>query len=282
MIKLFNGLPLGSSTAIDRLDLFTGNGIAKTFLLTKKTGLRLATTVVAGASSWFRDSGTLTVSGDTFTTSTAPINTSVVIAPGLTRAQWRVYDEETIPGITNPNQDIIRLILADIDEIGVQSYAAAPDEDGLKVSVIDKDTDNGALPEWVAFAPENPDGSMGTFGAAGAAITFPDLVASSFLSAAASALDTEITVDDGSAFQEGTYITVGYGTANNEFVRITEITGNVLTVTGLEQDHDEDEPVLENGWPFYARIIVPAGITGGVSATLYDLGLDILMDVVSR
>lgn len=279
MIKLFNNMPLGSSNAVDRLDVYEGDGVNRIFQTLTKTVLRLANKVTAAALEWFRGTGTLTVDtgNNTFTTSTAPANGSVVLAPGITRVQWRVYTRAA----DGPISDTKRLVLADIEEIGVQAYRATDGETGLVVSVVDNDPENGALAQWITFAPELLDGTPGTFGAAGAPITLPEVSGESSLSADADFMDTSITVADGSQFQEGVIICVGYGTGTPDYVRVTDVTGNVLTITELGTSHSEDEPVFEVGWPFYAKCEVPED-TLDENASLIDLSIDVLMDIESR
>lgn len=282
MIKLYSAFPLGPATEIDLNDFFTGNGTATTFTLVNKTGTLLNDDVQVGATIDRQSTGTVTVSGNNFTLPAAPTTGTVVTAPGASALEFDAYDQATVAGVTNPLVKERTFIIADMDQIGLYKYLVPGGYSGIQLQFIDHDTSNGAAAGWYQLAPANADGTVGTYGAAGAALDVGAIQNSSTLTANSIALATSITVADGTQFTPGMIIAINYGNPSFEPTTIRSIAGNVLTVDALANAHSSTETVMHCGWWAYGKLIVPAGAAGGQTTVNWDVSLDVIVDQESR
>lgn len=261
MLVLYRTSPLSIATEASLLDVGVGDSVETTFPVANKDILDLANVVQFGTNIAFRFNAgfDIDIPGSEYTLAAAPASAVNVIAPGTIRVQYRAYRQAVVTGVTDPNINEQIFYLADIDQIGVQKYQAAVDEVGIMVSIdnfniVDPEV---AQPEWLQLAPMQGDGTAGTYEAAGDPLALGDIFAVSEVDVASLALDTTLTVDDGTDFAEGQLIMINITGVTAEVVRVVSVLGDVLTTEPMQYAHAIGETVFHCGWGVYGKATLP-------------------------
>jgi hypothetical protein len=248
-----------------------------------KDGTSLGAVVQAGAFQYLYFNGGYTKTLSTYTLAATPSAGSKIIAPGIIRATFRAYDQATVEGVVGPaNISETRIIICDPSEIAINQYEKTVGEVGIRLSLVDNDTLNGADPLWLQFAPATNVGAAGVYQAAGTSLYLDDIKAATTLDGAALAAATSFDVDDASDFSTGTYIRLSYGVFGvEEDTLITGIAGNTLTVSpALGVGHPDGATVFHVGTPVWVKLTLPT--PAGGPKNYYDVSIDMLVDVVNR
>lgn len=280
--KLFfySATPFLPGTKVTPMDFAIGTGDPDYDLL-NKTGVELADLVQVEATQYFRSNGySLTANTITFDTS-PPIN-SRILFPGNHGLIFRVYDQDDVPGEATPRVAKAQWWLADNEDIEQLEYIASSGLSGIEVSVYDFMPDVGAQTSWFQFAPALGDGSEGTYLAAGAPLVLNPITAKSFLDGTFTAPQTVLTVEDGSIFEIGEYIKINPSGGNVETVSITNITGNDLTISGIDLNHSNAEPVFAMGRKGWLKVTIPLNAVDNIASVLADISLRRRFDYEQR
>ena len=185
-----------------------------------------------------------------------------------------VFDQATIPGVSNANVISFAVWVGDADTIDIYSYVAAPTNSGIKLAIVDNNGSLGATPSWTQFAPANADGSAGTFLSGGTPIFTPAISAADTVTTHALAAATTIKVNNSSLFLAGDYVKIGSGLSTAEVVQITAIPDGVtLTVTATNYAHNNGETVFTCARKIWLKVTVPVNATGGQALNLIDTEL---------
>lgn len=273
--KLWKNAPFNLGNELDPVEVQVGDGITRTFTLTKLDASRLGASIVCGSLYFSRFSNPpgFTVDGQEVTLLSAPAEGVNVVFSGVGAAVLAAFDSETAGDDTSANITETTIYAGDSEEIAYWTYGALPGNTGIVISPYDAYAEGGAEADWLQFAPLLADGTIGTYGDPGEEIDLGTLEASDELQDAILSGATSIEVADGSQFTSGRFVSLGYGTAFQESRQITAMVGNVLTISGTDYAHDAGELVFENIIGFAVKLTVPEGITGGTAVNLYDLPL---------
>ena len=94
-----------SGSIVDPSDSFTGDGVATTFVLQNKSVQRLSSTIQVEGVQYYQYSGGFTkdIGTNSFTLSSPPPLNSQISAPGITQITVPVFDQNIVPGVSNPS-----------------------------------------------------------------------------------------------------------------------------------------------------------------------------------
>lgn len=285
MLVIFRDSPFDSTTQVDELDIFTGNGSNRTFTCVKKAGVRVGSVVQANSTQYIRPLGGFTISGNDVTLSSAPALSAMGVIPGLINLLWNnVYDASSIDGSSTPYTQTIPVYLVDATEIATYTYQTLPGFAGVAVSIVDDITNGGASTSWVqlACAANTLAGSALTFQATGTTLYTAPLTAFGTLSASSVTGASSILVTGASSFNPGDYIFINPGGSSAEIFKSGTISGTTVTTSGLNFTHYANENLFACGRKFYAKVTVPYGITGGSPTNYIDLGMRVQSARTSR
>lgn len=276
-----------SGSTLDPVDTFTGNGSTTTFTLTQKSAQRLSSTIQAGSSQYYQYNGGFTknTGTNTFTLSTPPgINTQIV-APGISQIVCPVFDQNVVTGVTNPRVYETPVWFGDGSTIQNFSYSNLPTLAGIEISLVDLVSSVGAQTSWCQLAPANVNGTVGTYGAAGAALLTSPLTAFGTTLASSVASSNAIFCATASTFIAGDYIVINIGTASQEYRKVTVInntTGQMTLSTNLDFGHAAGEAVFTCGRKFYLKVTIPTNAASNTATNFYDLALRRRGRIISR
>lgn len=281
MLNAYCNEPFGTGTEVALNDYFTGDGTTTAFNLTNKTGIEQGNVIQAGVYDYFKFNGGFSVVSNTVNLSSAPAVGASIIAPGIIRFTFKAYGQATVyGGYPNPNVSQTPIYFADILDIQTQEYVPSIGQSGILILITDKDATTGADPSWFKFASMLPDGTPGTYGSAGAPFSTTGLQAADTLQSGVSALATMITVANGSQFTSGRYVYLDAGSGFQDQVRVTNISGNILTVTPTTYAHSSGATVFENAFGAYVELTLPTSFTN--THNYYDCVIEAVFDQVDR
>lgn len=226
-------------------------------------------------------------SNSTYTLSSIPPANSQGIVPGSSGLNFAAFDQATVPGVTSPaNRDDEGFYLADdgltLSNILINKYTAVGTNPGIAILFQNMVTAAGASTTFLALACANVSGTALTYQATGTTLYTDNLQALTSLSASSAALSTSLTVYSASGMYPGDYIFVNPSGLTQENPKITAISGNTLTITGLNFDHLANEYVAVNGRKFFGRCLIPPNTLGGVTQNYVNIVLTVDCLSVSR
>lgn len=284
MLQLFTNLPFGPNSQVDLVDTYVGDGVTKTFNLTYKSGTRLGATIQFDALQYNLYNGGFTKNGNSFTLISAPPSGSQGNAAGVSCLTFSCYDQATIPGNSSANVSTAGFVIADITEIQNFYYTAYPGASGIQIAFVDLITAVGLESAWTQLATSGNFGAIGAFLPLGQALFTFNLSAFGQVasSSVAPGINVIVPVTNASAFTANDYVLINPGGLNAEQCRIQAVGSNYLLLDGTNFTHYSGEAVYTNGRLFYGRVTVPVNYFGGQAQTVYELGLQVTAEKVSR
>lgn len=232
------------------------------------TNLTIGDSIQVGDEIRYRVRGAWSISGSLVTFASAPAVGIKITFSGRTYINVSAYDQSTVPGVVNPLEKEFEFFLQDNNEIHAFEHVAAPDKEGIEVSFFDYDALNGNDETWYQLARMLGDGTPDTYEAAGDPLLLPDINIITALDGDVEADDSVITLLDATGLEEGMLVTFGYGTGSKEVRRIREIDGNDITVSPLEFDHADEDPVYHSGYALCGKLIVPEDVAENTPTSL--------------
>jgi len=280
-------LPFNASTEVDLVDTFTGDGSTQTFPLTNKVANRVGQTVQYGGIELYKYNGGFTVNDDnTVTLSTTPPLSAEGVIPGITNLPvGLLFDQDDVPGVSNPRVIETPFWLADPDNIGFNKYEGLPGSSGIALTVIDLISGAGAVNSWCQLACAQADtlGSAWVYGVTGGTIYTNDISTFSTIQASSDVNSNTLYVWGASDFQLGDYIKLADSTSTQEIVRITDyIAPYELTVSSTTYQHFPDETIYTCGRKFWLKTTVPLDAVDNTASSFYDLVIQKVYAVESR
>jgi hypothetical protein len=273
------------SSRVDRVDVYVGDGVTVKFFLQEKTVAELTSSIQTTDTTYVQALGGFSKDGadDSFTVNSAPANDSSIVAPGVIAVVAPLFDQATVPGLTNPLEVEVPLWVGDPDTIATYRYVNMPEDLGMNISVTDLIPGVGASTSWCYFASADTDGTALTYGASATDLEIAGLLAFSTISASAIAGAGSINVSSVSGFLAGDYIIIAPGTGNVEKRRITSVGISSLTLsTVLDHAHSPGEFIFTAYRKIWMKVVVPENVTNNEGASLYDIGLDVRARKVIR
>jgi hypothetical protein len=275
-LKIFRDTPFDPSTEVDLVDVFTGNGSQTTFVLSNKSGQRLASTITFDSTQYYQYNGGFTKTDTDFTLSSAPPANSQGVAPGVSYLGFSAFDTDDVDGVTNPRINEVAFYVGDPYNIHLSKYENLPNLQGIELSFVDLVSSSGAEISWVqlACATQDAAGTALTYSATGTSLYTVNINAFGTLASSAVAGGTSLICGTASSFYVGDYIFINKGGGTQEIKKITAYNGQFgLTVTALDFAHSPGETVYACARKFWAKMTVPSGVSGGTPTNFYDLGL---------
>lgn len=276
-LLVYKDTPFFSGNQVDEVDVYTGNGVTTTFVLSRKTVSRLAATVQFDATQYYSYNSGFVKTLTGFTTNTAPPLNSQGIAPGLTNLLFdQLFDQDNIPGTTSPRVQEIPLYIADSSDIPLYKYTQIPSLPGIELSIVDFVSSAGALTSFIQLACAQSDatGAALTYQATGTALYTGVLTAFGGLLASSAASASSILVDLASSFTLGDYVYLNAGQPTQEIVKFIGYSPPyTMLLTGATYPHSKGETVYACGRKFWMKCTVPLNETGGQAANFIDLSL---------
>lgn len=286
-LNFFTDESFTAGSTLDPVDTFTGNGSTTTFTLTQKSAQRLSSTIQAGSNQYYQYNGGFTknIAAGTFTLSSAPGLNTQIVAPGISQIVCPVFDQNVVAGVTNPRVYETPVWIGDGSSIQNFSYSNLPQLSGIEISLVDLVSSAGANTSWFQLAPANVDGTVGIYGATGAALFTPALQAFGTTLASASASANAVFCATASTFAAGDYIAINIGNSSQEYKKITTInntTGQMTLSTNLDFSHVIGETVFTCGRKFYLKVTIPTNAASNTATNFYDTALRRRGRIISR
>lgn len=286
-LKFYWNTPFAPGTEIEPVDTFVGDGVTSTFQLTAKTATELHSTIQVGSQQKAQLTGGFTknTSNNTFTLNAAPSNGTQIVAPGIGQLVASAYDQNTVPGVTNPRVIEVPFWLADIDSIHLVRYEAVSGQNGLLLAIENLISSlPGALVSWCEIASADGNGAATVYQTA-VGFTSPPLVTYMNLVGTASAGASSVTVDTVTGLVAGDYFIINIGNPTAEIRRIKSIDvglNKLVLESPLDFTHTAGELLFQNGRQYYLRVTVPENFSSGEPVNLYNLCLSRLVFRRSR
>lgn len=283
-LVFYSATPFAAANKVTPMDSATGDGINPDVDLLNKSGILLADMNQVETQKFFRSAG-YTLVGNTVTFDSVPAINARILLPGSNGLLLRVYDKDDVPGELTPREFAAEWWLIDNETIETLQYIASGDLEGIEVSMYDFFGGTlDALAEWFQLAPGLPDGTEGTYEAAGDPLYFRDIKAKDFLLADTPAPATVIELEDASEFEAADYIRINPSDEDNtEIRRILSIDGNELTLSGaFDLDHLAGEPVFHIGYKGFLKVIIPLDATDNEATILANVALRRRYDFEAR
>ena len=284
-IQVYRADPFDNSTAVDLVDLFTGNGVDDTFTLSNKTGLRLGSTIQFDSVQYYRYNGGFTVDGNDFTLSSTPPSSASGVAPGLNCLTLSAFDTDNVDGIVDPRVKEVEFFVGNGTDIYLEFYSGL-DDGGLKLQFSTLiDITGQADADWIQLASSVDGGVAGTYLDPGEELYTPPISAFGTITSSVTSLGTEILISSTDDWITGDYILINPGELNSETVQITGQSGSpadALTVTELNYNHDPAEPVYACVRKFYAKMTVPEDATDNEALNFLNVALNIIGKTTAR
>lgn len=267
---------------LDPVDLFSGNGLQTTFILTKKTGADVGNTCQFNETQYFKNDGGFTIFGDAVTLDSAPAAGTQGVIPGRQALVLGGYDQDEVQGLVDPRVEEKEVWLFDIDDINVFCYENPPGDIGINLTFVDNISSVGATLAWVQLACADCAGDPLTYAATGETLYTPNFCAFGLLATSVTAGATSIQLDSASTFICGDYVILNIGGGTEEIVKITAVTPTAIETEATVFSHSTSETAYTCGRKFWAKLTVPLNITGGEATNLYDISLDARAKKVQR
>lgn len=284
MITLLKAFPWTPSSVVDKNDYAVGNDIETVFDIVNKNILNVSSIIQTTGLQYLRFNGGFTrdIPNSQVTLLTPPASGRAVIFPGVTTLTIRAYDQAVVLGNPTPNVKEELFFIGDPTDIGFYKYVPTIGETGIIISITnrDPDTESGIDETNIQLAPMLPDGTAGTYEAPGAPLELGEISAQTLVNADFLALATTFDVDDASEFSPGMYITINAGNPTEDTVRITNIVGNTLTITAVNNNHFTGENVYHSGWGVYQKLTLPTDEAG--THNWFHVSIDFLLDILAR
>jgi hypothetical protein len=278
-LKFYSNYPFVPGNEIYQVDLYTGTGSTSTFNLKNLVASKVGNTIQFDNVVYQRYLNGYTFPSNTsFTLSSTPPANSQGIVPGTQSLLFSVFDALNVPGQPVPsNQNAQTFYLADdgqsTSNIIVNEYVPVSGNPGIAILFQNMVTAAGASTTFLALACANVNGTAMSYQATGTTLYTAPYYAITALSASAASLGTTITVNSVTGFYPGDFIFINPGNGTQENPQITGISGNTLTVSGLNYTHSANELVVMNGRQFWANCTLPVGILNGVTNSYINICL---------
>lgn len=279
MLYFFYETPFSVGTQLDPVDTYAGTGAQVTFTLVNKQVGSLASTITFNNTQYAQYSNGFTknASNNTFTLATAPANGSVGVAPGISALTGAAFDNDNVPGVTNPREVEVPFWYGDPYNINQFTYLGFPADPGIGISFVNETSGFGADTSWCSLACANASGGPLTYGATGSGIWVGPLNAFGSLAASAAAGASSIFCGTASSFTAGDYIAFNVGQVNFEICHISNVVPFSYRIDldsgGPNFDHAEGElfyAALRKGW---AKFTIPTNQTNNSAANYYNLAI---------
>jgi hypothetical protein len=288
-LLVFNNVPFNIGTQVDALDVITANGTSAAFDVTYKPIANISGIVQVGGQQYNQANGGFVRTTTGILLPSPPPTGTQVIIPGIIRLTLNAYDQSTVAGITNPNIGISPFFICDPSTITTNFYEATYGQSGIRASIVDNDTANGAVASWCQLGYGVPftGAAPSTWNASGSPLYFPPLQAFDNLGANIAANATSITVENGSSFALPSgqncvqFIRLGAGLSTQDDVRVTGMSGNTITISPTSYAHNAGETIYQLAFGGYIMLTLPTTTTIG-PVSYYDLSLNLLYDVAAR
>ena len=278
-----------SGAALDPVDTFTGDGVTSTFVLVNKSVQRLGSTITVDGNQYYQYNGGFTkdIGTNSFTLAAIPPLGSTIVAPGINQITFPVFDQETVPGVTDPRVKEQPLWIGDSTDINNQYYINMPQYSGIQISMNDLVSSVGAQISWCQIACASPtDGTALTYGATGEAMYTSAIRAFGVVAASAVAGASSILCTTASTFQAGDYAILNIGNASQEIRKIASVSsasGGVINfTTGFDFSHYVNELIFTCGRKFWVKVTCPVDAAGDQAYNFYDVAPRRLGRIVSR
>lgn len=278
-----------SGSIVDLVDTFIGDGTTTTFVCTNKSVQRLAATITVGSNQYNQYNGAFTkdIGTNSFTLATAPANGTVVVAPGINMLTFPVFDQDDVPGETEPRVNEQPFWLGDPSDINNQYYNNLPQFDGIQISINDLISATGAQTSWCQLACADPTTGLAmTYGATGEALYTAAIQSFGVAFASSAAGASSIFCSTASTFTAGDYVTINLGTASQEIRKIaltSNSSGGYLGfTTTFDFPHYIGETIFTTGRKFWCKVTAPLDVGGGQAVNFYDEGPRARGRIVSR
>lgn len=276
-----------SGSIVDPSDSFTGDGVATTFVLQNKSVQRLSSTIQVEGVQYYQYSGGFTkdIGTNSFTLSSPPPLNSQISAPGITQITVPVFDQNIVPGVSNPRVKEVPIWIGDGSTINNNIYSNLPQYSGIQIAIVDVISSTGAQASWCQFAAAAVNGTALTYGATGAPLYTPPISSFGVLSQNSSAGASSIFCTTASSFTAGDYVYLNIGQANQEVRKINSITsstGRMDLATALDFSHITGETVITCGRKFWLKVTIPLNAANNQPVNFYDIAISRLGRVISR
>jgi len=288
-IYLFIDESFTAGAQLDPVDTFTGDGVTQTFTLVNKTAQRLGSTITVDGNQYYQSNGGFTknTSNNTFTMSVIPPLGSTIVAPGINQITFPVFDQEVVPGVTDPRVKEQPLWIGDSTEIQNNYYTNLPQFNGIQLSLNDLVSSVGAQISWCQLACA--DGTTGlalTYEATGQPLYTGAIRAFGTVSASAVAGASSIFCASASTFTVGDYVILNIGNATQEIRKISLVSsssgGYLGFSTQFDFDHYVDELIYACGRKFWIKVTVPENAANNEAVNFYDVAPRRRGRIVSR
>lgn len=277
-----------SGSELDPVDVFTGDGVTATFVLTKKPVQRLGSTITVDGNQYYQYNGGFTkdIGTNSFTLNAIPPLGSTIVAPGISEIAFDVFDTDDVPGVTDPRVKEAPLWIGDSTEINNQYYINLPQYSGIQITISDLVSSIGAQSSWVQLASADPTTGVAlTYAATGEALYTPAIRAFGVVSASAAAGASSIICTSASSFAVGDYAILNIGSPSQEIRKIATISSasSILGfTTTFDFSHYSSELVFAMGRKFWVKVTIPEDAAGGQATNFYDLSPTRKGRIVSR
>lgn len=271
---------------IDPVDWFTGDGVTSTFVLVNKSVQRLASTITVDGNQYYQFNGGFTkdILANSFTLSAIPPFNSQIVAPGITQLVSDVFDQEVVPGVTNPLISEKAFWMGDTTDIQNQYYKGLPSNPGIQISLTDLISSIGAQTSWCQFASADPTTGLAmTYEATGATIYTAPLSAFGALTASSVVGASSIMCSAASTFLVGDYVYLNVGDVNQEIRKVASLNASGMGfTTNFDFSHASGETVMTMGRKFWLKVTMPVDGASNTATNFYDLALRGVGRIVSR
>lgn len=276
-------------SALDPLDIFTGDGVTSTFVLVNKSVQRMADTVTVDGNQYYQYNGGFTknVSGNSFTLAAIPPLGSTIVVPGINRLTFPIFDQNDVPGVTDPRVKEIPVWIGDGTTINNDYYINLPQFSGIELSIVDNVSSVGAQSAWCQIACADPTTGLPlTYAATGAAVYTAAIQAFGTASASAVAGASSIFCAAASSFAVGDYVVLNIGSATQEVRKISVVSsasgGFLGFTTGFDFPHYTSELIFTCGRKFWVKVTIPENAANNQATNFYDLSPRRRGRIVSR
>ena len=266
------------SSDLDPVDTFSGTGLDDTFELVYKSGLQLAATITANNVQYYQFNGGFSKDGDEFTLSSVPALNTQIVAPGVIALVFPVFDQNSVPGVSDPRVKEVPFYLGDPDTIHLYDYTNLPQYNGIRLTFQDLTSGYGASLTWVQLACSDPSTGLAmTYAATGEALYTGAIYAYGTLSASSAVGASSVNITSAaqaSGFVIGDYAIINIGGGTSEKRKIKEVTGTKIGFfTNLDYTHDSGQFIFDFGRKFWGRVTIPENASNNQAFNFFNIGL---------
>lgn len=281
-LKVYIGLPANGGTEVTEIDTFVTDG-GDTYPVVNKPITSVASTLEYSSTFKNQYNGGFTKSGSDIVLDTTPVPGLQGVIPGTGHISLAAYDQNNVPGNSNPRVNEVDIYIGDVSTINQYQYFAPSGENGIGIIFVDNITGIGAALSMVSLACTDGAGTALTYQATGTALRIPAFSAFGLVAASADQGTNSITCGSASDFIPGRWVEFNIGQPTSEIIQVSSITDWTLTFSSsFNYPHYIDETIYDCLQQLKARFVVPENATGGVAANLLNISLNPSYDKTVR